>query len=292
MLPTETAKTMLCKVTSCYRDAGGPMCDHHRRMIATDLTWLADNLRDLTAYRLNRAYGAKGEGGTVRATAPAPLRETLYDLLWSESDDGMPSLQSTLYELARSLGCPVKWDMPMNQLARYAHDSPNLPTCSATPVYVPLVHALTSRLRRFVASADMDMVVYGACPAPGCGNQLSALPHAEHVKCRKCGSEWTATHLRLLRWQRIFNADALGTPTQLVQWLAWEGLVVKPATLRSWVHRGQLVQAGEDSYSHPLYRLKQAYTLATRNMRKPGHTNNSDQTVWKPNNTRKGNSNE
>lgn len=281
MLPDETAKTTLCKVTSCYRDADGLMCDHHRRMIATDLTWLAGNLHDLTSYRLNRAYGGNHEG-RPSGTAPAPVRESLYDLLWSESDDGLPSMQTLLYEFARSLGEPATWDTAMERLAMMAAASPRLYECPATPVYTPSIHRATARLRRFVESGT-DMIVYGECPSPGCDGRLAAPRHADDVECRKCGCRWNVAHLRMLNWSRILRSDKLGTVKQLAAWLTDLGTPVKPATLRSWAHRGRLPQSGEDDYSHPLYSLKQAYVIAANNLRRPRSGNKPSTTSMKGN---------
>ena len=41
------------------------------------------------------------------------------------------------------------------------------------------------------------------------------------------------------------------------------GMRVNRSTLRSWIHRGQLPQQGEDAYSNPLYRFSDFYRLAS-----------------------------
>lgn len=278
-LESHTLNTRLCAYPHCWRgveaDDAHRMCPEHERRLTDDLSWLEANLPDLTGYRLNRAYGGNHDGPHgARAEAPEPLRGTLYDLIWCDSDDGTPSLQSSLYGLARSLGCPVTWDTPLDNLAETVRESPRLMSCPATPTYAMELHRQTGRLRSYTARSD-DLVVYGQCPADGCTGRLAAPSYADHVECKVCHSEWQVSYLRKLRCDRILESDRKGTRKQLVSWLNLMGVRVKPATLRSWTHRGRLPQEGEDDRSQPVYSLKTAFQLATgiRSTIRKGDTN-------------------
>ena len=97
-----TENTRLCCYDGCWREIvtdapsmlighGIPenrslLCAWHERQLSNDLQWLERNLPDLTEYRINRAYGHKNGGGGNAGTAPAPVRETLHDLLYADDD--------------------------------------------------------------------------------------------------------------------------------------------------------------------------------------------------------------
>lgn len=274
-----TETTRLCRYHGCWRDivtdAPSPLighgvepnlnllCDKHASQLTGDLRWLDRSLPDLCEYRINRAYGHKNGGGGQSGTAPAPLREALHDLLYADDDHGYPGLQGTLYEWMRSLKINLPESTPLSDMVRRIADHPKLVEHSSTPVYAELVHSLTRKLRRFLTDDDGETVLYGPCPADKCLGQLSCYVDAETAKCPKCGFSMPVALIRAERVKRLLQSEAVRTRGELLDIIKACGMRVNRSTLRSWIHRGQLPQQGEDAYSNPLYRFSDFYRLAS-----------------------------
>lgn len=277
-MTSETETTVLCAYRTCWRDANPDMllCDRHANQVRDDLSWVMGNVRDLTEYRLNRAYGHKQGGGAHgnSGSAPAPLREQLAVLLYETDDHDTPGLEPTLLGWAGSLGLNVTARDGMDYISRRIASCYRLWANTATPVYAEDLHNVVRSLIRFTRDED-DVIVYGQCPAPNCLARLSAPEGATMVKCPHCGSQWTVSLLKAERHQRIIASGWVATQKDLLTALDGLGVHVNPATMRSWVHRNQLEQAGENEYSQPVYRLHDAYKLACRELKEDQPTD-----VW------------
>lgn len=274
-----TETTRLCSYHGCWRDivTDAPsmligqgvepnrnlLCDKHASQLTADLRWLERSLPDLCEYRINRAYGHKNGGGGQSGAAPTPLREALHDLLYADDDHGYPGLQGTLYEWVRSLKINLPESAPLSDMVYRVADHPKLVEHSSTPVYAELVHSLTRKLRRFLTDDDGETVLYGSCPANGCLGQLSGYVDAETAKCPKCGFSMPVALIRAERVKRLLQSEAVRTRGELLDIIKACGMRVNRSTLRSWIHRGQLPQQGEDAYSNPLYRFSDFYRLAS-----------------------------
>lgn len=274
-----TENTRLCRYDGCWREIvtdapsmlighgipenRGLLCAWHERQLSNDLQWLERNLPDLTEYRINRAYGHKNGGGGNAGTAPAPVRETLHDLLYADDDHGYPGLQGTLYEWVRSLKLNLRESAPLADMVYRIANHPKLDEHPSTPVYAEPVHGLVRKLRRFLTDDDGETVLYGSCPANGCLGQLSGYVDAETAKCPKCGFSMPVALIRAERVKRLLQSEAVRTRGELLDIIKACGMRVNRSTLRSWIHRGQLPQQGEDAYSNPLYRFSDFYRLAS-----------------------------
>lgn len=277
---SHTVSSRICAYPTCWRDvvtdAPTPvigvvqpvnqslLCANHEQQVHDDLTWLARNLDDLEHYRINRAYGHKQGGGSPSSgNASTPLRETLSDLLYRTDDLGYPGLQPTLYEWALSLTLLLQETSPLTVLVDRIRHCYRLMENPATPVYARELHSQTRRLRRFLEPGEDATIILGPCPATGCATPLVARIDAKDVECAHCHSRWNVAWLKRKRRERILTSTKLGTQTELITMLKTCGITIKQTTLRSWVHRGQLKQAGENSMSKPIYRLADVYQLAT-----------------------------
>lgn len=248
------------------------LCAFHERQLTDDFKWLTRNLSDLTEYRLNRAYGHKSGGGGNRGYAPSPMRDSLSDTLTGTCDDGMSGLQATLYGWARSMALNLPENTPLADMLARVRDCYRLLTTMATGAYAEDLHTLVRRLRRFLSDDDGEIVLYGPCEAKGCDGNFAAYPDSGMASCDKCGFEYPVQLIRAHRVQRLLQSDAVRTRGELLDIIKACGMHVNRSTLRSWIHRGQLPQQGEDSYSNPLYRFSDFYRLAT------GLSENAD--VW------------
>ena len=143
------------------------LCAWHERQLSNDLQWLERNLPDLTEYRINRAYGHKNGGGGNAGTAPAPVRETLHDLLYADDDHGYPGLQGTLYEWVRSLKLNLRESAPLADMVYRIANHPKLDEHPSTPVYAEPVHGLVRKLRRFLTDDDGKPCCTGHAPPTG-----------------------------------------------------------------------------------------------------------------------------
>lgn len=255
----------ICRYQGCWRNRqdDNPMCQRHVMQLHADLTWLTSNITDLADYRINRAYGAHGDGPrSPTRTAPTPIREQIHELLYETGDDGLPGVQPILSEWARTLAVRLPDDTPLRDLATIIRMSPRLDTSPATPVYAHTVHRLVRRLIDVTDRLNDNLIVYGNCPAPDCPGTLTAAHGAREAVCPVCHSRWLVAHLLSMFRDRVAMMPDVCTARDIPPRLARYGLKVNKSTLRSWIHRGQLPQAGENSLSQPVYRLADAIRLA------------------------------
>lgn len=262
----EQAASRMCAYRTCWREHAPNMllCEQHAGQTRSDLTWVTVNADDLTGYRLNRAYGHRTDGPHGNSgSAPAPLREQLAVLLYESDDHDVPGLEPTLLGWARSLKLNLTARYGLATIARRIESCYRLWQSTATPVYAEDLHAIVRQLTRFTDNDD-DVIQYGQCPAPGCTRALSAPSTAVEVKCPSCGNTWTVSGLKAQRHHRLIASGWMATQKDLITALKALGVEIKPATMRSWVHRSQLEQAGEDAFSNPIYRLHDAYRLAVK----------------------------
>ncbi|NMM98116.1 hypothetical protein [Bifidobacterium olomucense] len=238
------------------------LCAFHEKQLTTDFQWLRSSLPDLEAYRLNRAYGHKTGGGGNSGTAPAPLRESLSDLLYANDDLGYPGLQGTFYEWARTLKLNLPPTAKPMDLVERISQHPHLTEHAATPVYAQLTHMLVNRLKRFMAD-DGDAILLGPCEAIGCDGTMTTTNGDKTARCSKCGMRMPVAIIRAQLVQAVLSSEAAYTQAGLLAKAGEIGVKVNKSTLRSWIHRGQLPQAGENEESQPVYRFADLYRLAT-----------------------------
>lgn len=238
------------------------LCARHERQLADDLAWLAAHLDDLENYRLNRAYGHKTGGNSGSGVAPAPVRESLADLLYADDDQGYPGLQGVLYEWARTLKINLPSNAPLPRLVDRIGHHPNLTGQACTPVYAQLIHQLVRKLRRFLEPGG-DVILLGACENPDCDGTMTSTTGDVTAECRKCGLRLPVSVIRARLVQSLLESSTVCTRLVLLEKARQLGLKVNKSTLRSWIRRGTLPQAGENQQSEPVYRFSDFYRLAT-----------------------------
>lgn len=249
---------MTCGI--CHNPNTPTTCPDCQVQTRQDLTWLMHNLPDLEHYRLNRVHGRhSGGGGGTRSEAPAPLRETIFDLLYG---DRQLNVKDTLNTWAICLGEPPA---PVGMLAAIAHtirDAANLWASSASPVYATDLHTLTKRLQAIIANMDETRIRLGTCLNPDCRQPVYGPTDADMARCDQCGNTWTASLLRRATDRQLRDCDTEGTPGELATILDAFGVDISPNTIRSWAYRGKLEQtADKDGQPTHRYRLSDVYTL-------------------------------
>ena len=276
VLPESGDNPRLCAYERCWREVvtdaptpvigmvepetGRLICLVHVQQLDADLRWLEANLPDLTGYRLNRAYGG-GHGAGGAKTAPAPLREQLADLLWSDDDNGNPGLEGLLTEWCRCLALnltPSERNLPDS--CRRLRECYRLTTNPAVAVYGPALHALTRKLRRFLDPSAGEEISYGRCD---CGGTLTGLPGDLNARCASCRNGFPVVLLKARQVRRLLASERVGTRGELMALMNECGVKVNRSTMRSWISREQLRQCGENDRSEPVYRFADLYRLAT-----------------------------
>ncbi|OZG68240.1 MJ0042-type zinc finger domain-containing protein [Bifidobacterium eulemuris] len=286
---------------NCHRDKPDEhrVCERCETKFTDDLKWLQEHLPDLE-YRLNKANKdeGKGSGGASRANAPSPVRENIWTYLYGVDDKGNDGVETTLRVILRCLGNPMHDRMELTDMvqliaqAACGYDfrggvlvilppniTPAILTSPAFPAHVDEIHRLRVTGHRLLDTRDEEHVILGPCANSECGIQLSAPIDEREVKCPRCGNVWTVGYLTHLREQRILNSGITAGQARLIELLAEvAGLAVNKSTMRSWVHRNQLKQAGEDEFSKPVYRLADAYQLATKDRKENAGEENTN--LW------------
>lgn len=237
--------------------------------LESDLKWMIQNLPMLEEYKINKINKNRdnSNGGGGGYTASAPLREAIYSLLYQRDDEGNSGIRITLTAFCQCLGISFMSRTPCGELAYrilHAEDDYGVNVCyysSATPVYAHDIRRLTRKARYMLEDGDRPRIILGKCPNSECDMQLSAPEGAEQVECRKCHNVWTVATIRNMRKARLMQSDITGTQAEIRNLLTSNGYIVNKNTMKSWVHRGQLAQVGENQYSKPIYRLADAYRL-------------------------------
>lgn len=239
------------------------MCPQCRSRLDAALAFLDRTLPDLVDYKLNRANKPHtGGGGGRRATAPTPIVERVYEVLYESDGRGHAGMEDELRAFARCLHLPYNlkdWTRLPGLMRRYKPLYEN----GATPAYVPIILTM-QRNAVSVLNMDGERVLYGPCPNRACQRELSAPRGVTDVKCHYCGCTFTVKHLLSLRHERLLASPDAGTRDQVLQKLRRNGITVRKGTLRQWIHRGLLHASVEGTATTEQYRLADVYALATR----------------------------
>lgn len=268
-----TAKTICA---NCWRETQTrhilcPACEHQ---LDDDLTWFEHHLTDLD-WRTNRMDKTGNGGGAHGGSSNAPLREHLFELLEGTGTDDMPSLRDTCCEYARCLNLPALRTGKLATLLSMIRLNVNRNTCKATPVYARLIHALRRKAQQTIDYVDADQIILGECPTTDCHHIVRAMPTAMFApKCPDCGQVYPVSAIRAYRRVKLLESHITGTQTELRRLLKQCGIIIKPATLRSWVNRGELKPATTHSDARKReYRLSDVYRLAV-------HDPERETTIW------------
>jgi hypothetical protein len=128
---------------------------------------------------------------------------------------------------------------------------------------------LRRTIRRFLGDTRGCRVGVVPCPDEECRGALVMWDGDEHVECVGCRRTWTpADYERLIlvtadearasgRWEGTKAAEQLVTQARAAELAA-----VDPATVRTWVHRNLLTQAGRDGYGRATFRLGDVLAVA------------------------------
>ena len=272
---------------SCWRDANPAdyppimtgkltkpvICASCWQRLVTDLEWLTRNLDSLEDYRINRANGRRdgNNGGGNRGSAPTPVRERIYDLLYEKSTTGAPGVRLTL---TAYLDCMGQTWMHRDKLSVLAHRCASCPVKlaenTASGVYAREIHRLTRQCQACMTGDTGESIILGPCPAKDCGTMLTAPDGAVTVTCPHCHNTIPVAVMRLMQRQRIMNSPITGTAKQLRITLSNSGIHVNQNTMYSWIHRGVLRPARrQPGKGKPVYRLCDVYALATRAQQPP-----------------------
>ena len=254
----------VCSVSHCIHSTSGDhiVCDYCWTSFNDDIRWLTRHVSDLE-YRLNKAYGKTGQGGSGTVSTD-PMRQPIHTLLYETDEHGNDGLEILLHVYLQSTNLGYRWDDPLDvMLQRLNRHISGLRDHEATPAYIPQFHAATGRARRLLDSPDEEKVLLGPCPAPSCDHQLSAGISATEVRCDYCRNTWTVNYLRNRQHDRLLSDNTTATQTQLLELLALQGIVVKPGTLRKWVCEGD-IKPVDVKDGHKLYRLGDVYGRSAR----------------------------
>lgn len=284
---TDTPTTQFDMCAACWREATPleypqymqtpaltqpVICATCWNRLVTDLQWLTRNLDSLEQYRINRANGNHDQGhGGNRGTAPTPIRERIYDLLFEKSTTGAPGVRLTLTAYLDCMNTPYMHGDKLSVLAHRCASKPvKLATCTASGVYAREIRRLTRQCEACMTGDTGDSIILGPCPAKDCGTILTAPDGATTITCPHCHNTIPVSVMRIAQRQRILNSPVTGTAKQLRITLSNSGIHVNQNTMYSWIHRGVLRPARrQPGKGKPVYRLCDVYALATRAQQSP-----------------------
>lgn len=128
------------------------------------------------------------------------------------------------------------------------------------------LHDVVRTLRRTVDSPPA-LWYAGPCWQPDeegtrCAQEMYAVTEARTVRCRQCGTEHDADERKA--WLIAQARDVDTYAGHLASALAALGYEIPAGTIRSWAHRDELTQRGEDGKHRPLYRVGDVLDLAER----------------------------
>lgn len=86
-----------------------------------------------------------------------------------------------------------------------------------------------------------------------CTDGVYAVGDRSYGRCRTCGNEFDMNERR--EWMRVALEDELAYSGQLATLVSGLGTFVSSSTVRSWVNRGKLTPADEDSVGRKRYRV-------------------------------------
>jgi hypothetical protein len=128
------------------------------------------------------------------------------------------------------------------------------------------VTAASRRAERKVDRHPADHLTLGPCRSVAedrcCVAWLRARPDASLATCWNCGAGWDVAERKAILLR--LAEDTLAGAATISQALRGYGVEVNEATLRSWVHRRQLVAHGRDPEGHSQYRVGDVLALAAQ----------------------------
>lgn len=261
---------------NCWRDGieNERLCATCDSRLETDLAWFETHLEDLN-WRANRADRTGDGGNGTPASSPAPLRESVHELIEGPDRNGNPGLRDILREYCRCLALNTTYASDVDVMARRIRLCYRRGKCAATPMYARIIHRTRVDAQRLLDYTLEDRVILGECPTRGCTHVTSATPQASFAPaCPECGMVYPVQAIRESRRRRLLESDVTGTQSRLRGLLFKCGVVIPSGTLRSWVSRGSLkpVDGSVDARKRE-YRLGDVYALATRGRER-------DASVW------------
>lgn len=264
-----TGGTTTCE--NCWKESikGERLCPACNRELENNLTWFENHLEDLR-WRSNRADKTNTGGGTHGgyAASPAPLRESVHELIEGPDKDGNPGLTDILREYCHCLGINTTYTAgPDHTMARRIRLSYKRGTCAATPMYAKILNKLRRTAEQLLDYTLEDKVIVGECPTKGCTHVATAMPTAQFAPvCPECGMVYPVADIRETRRKKLLNSNITGTQTELRKLLLQCGIIVKPGTIRSWVSRGDLKTVSPHADRRKSeYKLADVYRLAVQN---------------------------
>jgi hypothetical protein len=120
--------------------------------------------------------------------------------------------------------------------------------------------------RLLVRTVDRPPVRWYAGPCDGCTLDLYAMPGAAKVRCRECGTDHDAEARKM--WLLECAEDLLAHAALVAKALTALGYPVAEATVRSYAHRGRILEKGRDEQARALYRVGDVLELVRDNERR------------------------
>ena len=127
------------------------------------------------------------------------------------------------------------------------------------PGFADDIARLASDVQGIALPERKERVRVGKCPVTvardgeqaECGETVWAYPERDFIKCRGCGTEDTVAWWRS---KMLGSRPGLVTARDLVDYLFVDHrILVEPATVRVWVHRGKVERSGKDDKGRWLY---------------------------------------
>lgn len=244
------------------------LCPNCNRELENNLAWFENHTSDLQ-WRANRADKTGNGGGTHGgySASPAPLRESVHELIDGPDKDGNPGLTDILREYCHCLGINTTYTATPDTMARRIRLSYKRAANAATPTYALILNRLRRQAEQLLDYTLEDKVIVGNCPTQGCTHVVTAVRTAQFAPvCPECGQVYPVSVIREKRREKLLHSNIAGTQTELRKLLLQCDIIVKPGTIRSWVSRGDLkpIEPHTDRRKSK-YRLADVYQLAVQN---------------------------
>lgn len=259
------AATITCKTLKCINKTTDDLkiCDYCWQKHISNLKWLHAHIPDLE-YRLNPTFGKTGENGSSRGIQPDAVRNSVLILLYESDDNGNDGVETTLKTYCRCLNIPYRINEPLtNLVSKLLNKGDELRSHSSTPAYIPQINHLRVKAQRLLEQSHEEIMSMGVCPNPDCNHDLACPVSANECKCAYCHNVWTVSFLRGLQHDRLVNDQNVGTQTEILALLRYQGIAIKPGTLRKWCSEGDVKPCGLRG-KRKIYRLGDVYERAVK----------------------------